>query len=101
MNTDQVLRHDELVSIIVNLLGKYKAERALLFGSYARGEATSDSDIDLVVFGGADFHPTDIFAFAEDLYEETGKKVDVYEVREIDHNSSFFSEIMKDGVMVA
>ena len=101
MQTNEVLKLDELMSIVLALSEKYKAERALLFGSYARGEATPDSDIDLVVFGGDGFHPTDIFALAEDLYEMTGKKVDVYEVREIDHSSSFYSEIMKDGVMVA
>lgn len=37
------------------LLARYNAEYALLFGSYARGEETPDSDIDVVVFGGKDF----------------------------------------------
>ena len=101
MVTEGILRLDELMPVIIDLLKKYKADRALLFGSYARGEATPTSDIDLLVFGGADFHPTDIFALAEDLYSMTGKQVDVYEIREIDHSSRFYSEIMKDGVMVA
>ena len=38
-----------------SLLVRYNAEYALLFGSYARGEETPDSDIDVVVFGGKDF----------------------------------------------
>ncbi len=37
----------------------------LLFGSYARGEETPESDIDIIVFGGDGFKKTDIFAFAE------------------------------------
>ena len=61
MQTNEVLKLDELMSTVLMLLKKYKADRALLFGSYARGEATPDSDIDLVVFGGARFHPTDRF----------------------------------------
>lgn len=46
-----VMTMNELESVIRALLHKYHAEYALLFGSYARGEATADSDIDVVVFG--------------------------------------------------
>ena len=45
-----VMTMNELESVIRALLHKYHAEYALLFGSYARGEATADSDIDVVVF---------------------------------------------------
>ena len=47
------------------LLNRYHAEYALLFGSYARGEATADSDVDVVVVGGPSFRKMNIFAFAE------------------------------------
>ena len=46
-----VMTMKELEAVIRALLHKYHAEYALLFGSYARGEATADSDIDVVVFG--------------------------------------------------
>ena len=46
------LSYPELEATIRLLLKKYHAEYALLFGSYARGEATPNSDIDLVVVGG-------------------------------------------------
>ena len=29
---------------------EYRAERVILFGSHARGDATEDSDVDLLVF---------------------------------------------------
>ena len=51
--------------VIRQLLTRYHGEYALLIGSYARGDATEDSDIDVVVFGGSQFKKTDIFAFAE------------------------------------
>ena len=57
-----VMTMHELESVIRALLHKYHAEYALLFGSYARGEATADSDIDVVVFGGKDFRPADILS---------------------------------------
>jgi len=49
MNT---LSRTEIEQVIRELLHKYHAEYALLFGSYARGEATAASDIDVIVVGG-------------------------------------------------
>ena len=57
--------------------------RALLFGSYARGEAGPDSDIDLIVDGGEGFRPLSVYALGEDVREATGKRVDVFELSEI------------------
>ena len=62
MNT---LSRTEIEQVIRELLHKYHAEYALLFGSYARGEATAASDIDVIVVGGANFRPRDIFAFGD------------------------------------
>lgn len=98
---NSVLSQSCLIEIISGLLKKYHADSALLFGSYAREEATEKSDIDLLVFGGEQFRATDIFALAEELHEITGKAVDVYEVREVNPASSLYHEIMKDGVHVA
>lgn len=97
----EMLNHSEIQDAVKKLLLKYHAEYALLFGSYARGEATAASDIDLFVFGGQRFKPTDIFAFAEELRELLGKDADVYESREIDCSTELYREIMKDGVKIA
>lgn len=91
----------EIKDLIKLLLKKYNASHALLFGSYARGEATADSDIDVVVFGGENFKARDIFAFGEDLRTLSGKDVDVFEIREINKNTDFYKSIIRDGVKVA
>ena len=83
------------------LLARYNAEYALLFGSYARGEETPDSDIDVVVFGGKDFKRSNIFAFAEDLREALGKNADVFEINEVDEGTPFYDNLMKEGVKIA
>ena len=72
----EVLTRLEIETAIRALLKKYHAEYALLFGSYARGEATANSDIDLVVVGGADFRARDIFAFGEDCLLYTSDAAD-------------------------
>ncbi len=83
------------------LLKRYHAEYALLIGSYARGDATADSDIDVVVFGGSGFRKPDIFAFAEDLRSMTGKDVDAFEICEVDVGSSFYESVMREGRRIA
>ena len=96
-----VLSIDEIRNIVKALLQKYHAEYALLFGSYARGEATPDSDIDIIIVGGENFTPRNIFALAEDLREMSGRDADVFELREINHGSPFYESVMKEGVKIA
>ncbi len=91
----------EIEKAIKTLLIKYNAEYALLFGSYARGEETTDSDIDVVVFGGHGFKKSNIFAFAEDLRQMTGKNADVFEICELDEGTPFFNSVMEEGIKIA
>lgn len=97
----KTLTRNELETLIRTLLRKYNAEYALLFGSYARGEATADSDIDVVVVGGDKFHAKDIFSFGEELRQLTHKKVDAFEIREVNIGTPFYENIMNEGVRIA
>ena len=44
---------DEIKEIVTILAARYGADRIYLFGSYARGDADKDSDIDLRIDKGA------------------------------------------------
>ncbi|MFC6221628.1 nucleotidyltransferase family protein [Hymenobacter artigasi] len=50
--------------------------RVQVFGSYARGEATADSDLDLIVEMAAPAGWA-YFSYADDLQEKLGIKVDL------------------------
>ena len=91
----------EIEDCIKLLLQRYHAESALLFGSYARGDATPDSDVDVVMIGGPEFQKMNIFAFAEDLRELTGKEVDAFELCEINEGSSIYQTVMREGRRIA
>jgi len=91
----------EIEKILKKLLKKYNADYALLFGSYARGEATAKSDIDVVIIGGKNFIPKNIFSLAEDLREESKKDADVFEIQEINKETSFYEAIMKEAIKIA
>lgn len=91
----------EIENAIKVLLERYHAEYALLFGSYARGEQTPQSDVDVIVFGGKEFKKSNIFAFAEELRQMTGKEVDAFEICEVNPETPFYDSIMKEGIKIA
>ena len=99
--SDQVYSLNEISAVVLALLKKYHAERAILFGSYARQEADASSDIDLIVVGGKNFDPTDVLCIAEELHMTLNKPVDVFELREINPDSTFYDTIMGEGVQIA
>lgn len=96
-----IYAQEDIVRIVLELLRKYHAERAILFGSYARQDATEESDIDLLVIGGPHFDLTDILALADDLHRATGKEVDVYEKCEVSPDSALHENILQEGVMIS
>jgi len=96
-----VLTMAEIETMIRSLLHKYHAQYALLFGSYARGDATPESDLDLIVVGGSDFIPRDIFALAEELRQLSGRDADVFEMREVNVGTPFYDAVMKEGIRIA
>lgn len=96
-----MLTRFEIENFIKILLDRYNAEYALLFGSYARGEETIDSDIDVVVYGGKNFKKSNIFAFAEELRKMTGKSVDAFEICEVNKGTSFYENMLREGIKIA
>ena len=96
-----MLTRAEIEAAVKTLLVKYNAEYALLFGSYARGDETASSDVDVVVFGGHDFKKSNIFAFAEDLRRMVGKDADVFEICELNEGTPFFNRVMEEGIRIA
>ena len=69
---------------------------AYLYGSYARNEATTKSDIDLLIVChgmGLKF-----FEMAADLEESLNKKVDIQTHDQIGDNIDFLENILVDGI---
>lgn len=96
-----ILSISEISVPVKKLLKKYNAEHALLFGSYARGDANPRSDIDLIIYGGSEFDITDVYSISEELHCVLNKQVDIYEISEIKPDTDFYHTIMKEGLMIA
>ncbi|MCD8006707.1 MAG: nucleotidyltransferase domain-containing protein [Oscillospiraceae bacterium] len=98
---NKVLSLQEIAEIVKPIAEKYGVEEIYLFGSYARGEASQNSDLDFLVFGGSLFKLTRIFSLAEDLRKAFGKDVDVFEIHEVNADSEFYQNVMKERLKVA
>lgn len=91
---------EAITEIVKTISAKYNIESVYLFGSYARGEATADSDLDLLVFGEKSFKKTLIFALAEELHETFKIPVDVLGIEEIDPDSDFYKRIKNEMIRI-
>lgn len=98
---ENVFSLEDIANVAKPIAKKYGVKELYLFGSYARGEADGNSDLDFLVFGGDNFKRTMIFAFAEELREALRKDVDVFEINEINKDSDFYNTIMKERLLVA
>ena len=97
MHNETVYTLSQLRDMIMPLVERYGMKAASVFGSYARGEATPDSDIDVLLYGGDTFRHFNVFAVAEDLHETSGKRVDVYEVSEL-NDGPFRDTVLREAV---
>ena len=75
-----------------------EVECAYLFGSYARGQATGKSDIDILVVCppiGLKF-----YGIAGELEQELHKEVDIVTHRQLINNEKFAEQVLKDGIKI-
>ena len=98
---NKVFTITDIKALVKPIAEKYNVDEIYLFGSYARDEADQNSDLDFLVFGGQNFKLTMIFSLAEELRAILNKKVDVFEINEINRDSEFYKTIMKERLRVA
>lgn len=77
---------------------KYGIAELYIFGSYARKEATDNSDIDLLIDKGDICNLLDYFAFVSDLEDSFGKHVDVVTIT--CNDKEFVKKAMKEAILI-
>ena len=88
----------EIRNLILPVAMQYGVERISLFGSYARGDATAGSDVDLRVAKGAVRGYFKLAGFHRELEEALNKQVDVITTGALDEE--FLSRIAKEEVVL-
>lgn len=93
---------DEIATAVSEVCADYPAIRqAYLFGSFARGEQTEKSDIDLRIEldRGLPFNLHDLSHFSKRIEQRTGRSVDVVSAERI-KNKRLVEAIERDKVLV-
>jgi len=93
---------DEIREIAVPIAERHQLKRLTLFGSYARGEATEQSDLDLHADVSDDFGLFRLGALQSDLEEAFHKKVDLITTGMLNDplSGKLAQNIEEDGVIL-
>ena len=89
---------EDIQKAVAPVAKKYGVKRVFLFGSYARGDNTDTSDIDLRCEGGNIYGPWMSNNFQEDMRDLLDVKVDVVSPKS--PNSEFLQRISGDHVLL-
>lgn len=96
-DSEHLLTFWQIRDAVTSICQKYGVEKAWLFGSYARGEATPQSDVDLRIDKGA-IRGLELGGFAYDMEQALGTSVDVATTGSL--SEEFLASIRKDEVLL-
>jgi predicted nucleotidyltransferase len=89
-----------LAKMLEPMFIKHGVKKTIVFGSYARGDATNESDIDMIIDSKGYLRGINFFTAQYEIAKEIPIKSDIYEQREIKKDSFLEKEILKDGVVI-
>ena len=89
---------EEIKEKCAEIFAAYKVDFCYLFGSYAKGKAREESDIDLLI--STETTGLRFFELTERLREELHKKVDLLDMKQLLNNEELLREVMKYGIKI-
>lgn len=96
--SEKIYAVSEIKDIVAPIAEQYGAEKIFLFGSYAKGCATIDSDIDLRIDKGRIKGMFALSSFRIELLERLGKNVDLLTTASLD--SDFLDTIKDEEILI-
>lgn len=93
-----MLTLDRIRQVVTKVGKKYGIKSAYLFGSYAKGTATENSDADLLIDRGAIRGLIEFNGFRLELMDELGTNVDILTMNSA--GEKFYDLIKEDRVLV-
>ena len=95
----RIMTIDEIKAIVIPIVEPYHVKRVILFGSYARGEQGSDSDIDLIIDSTDELSYWDLLGLSGDVMRKMPIKADVWGLSEI-KKPELLANIANEGVVI-
>lgn len=96
--SDIVYSISNIQSLLNPVFKEYNIKKAILFGSYAKGLAAKNSDVDLLVDSG--LKGLAFYGLLEDVVTALDKNVDLLDTSQIVPDSLVDKEILKSGVLI-
>ena len=96
--THGILSVQEIMNVCDDVFPKYGVEYAYLFGSYAKGDPTDASDVDILISTTA--AGLRFFELAEELREKLRKRTDLIGKEQLRQNEDLMNEILRDGIRI-
>ena len=93
-----ILTTEQIRMCCKEILDAYQVEYCYLFGSYAKGKATEQSDVDLLI--STKEKGLRFYEIAERLRESLHKKVDLLDVKQLVNNETLIDEMLKEGIKI-
>ncbi len=104
--TEKIYSIAEIAECVKSVAEKYGIEKVWLFGSYARGEADENSDIDLLISYKKLIGRFALGGVYEDFTAALGKSVDVVSEKALtasyspNHAKLLYQNARKDGIQI-
>ncbi len=96
--SDIVYSVEDIQKLLIPVFSKHNVKKAVLFGSYAKGKADKNSDVDLMLDSG--LKGLGFVGLIEDIRVSLDKQVDVFDYTHIIPKSKISGEISKDGIVI-
>jgi len=90
----------EIKERLFPLFNAIPVEKAVLFGSYAKGKPTSSSDIDILIDSNGKIRGIDFFGVRADISEALNIPVDLIDARQLVEGGRVQQEIAKTGIVI-
>lgn len=95
---DTIYSVDEIKNVLYPVFVRHNVKKAVLFGSYVKGMADKNSDVDLLL--DSNLRGLKFVGLIEDVRSALDKEVDVFDETHIIPGSKISSEIQKDGIVI-
>jgi predicted nucleotidyltransferase len=96
----EIISVEQIKEKMVPILRNYPVKKAILFGSFAKGEASATSDIDLYIDTNGKLRGLDFVGLIETLVDTLGIDIDLIDKSHIDKNSLIIQEIEEGGMVI-
>lgn len=90
----------QIVDTLKPIFEQRGIDKVTVFGSYARGDFTLTSDIDMVIDSNGRLKGIGFFMVSDEIAKALPIKSDIYEQREIIKDSVLYDDITKEGVVI-